>query len=163
MRIQYIPRDHHFWLASLNQSGGSLGIYGGYRFQRGSGIGSFLARMFRLALPALKGAAKVVGKQALASTAGVVADLARGQEVLPSIESHGREAVATLADKLKNKMQSGSGRGRKRKRSRSRSKVSVKRRKISTRKPSVRKGKKRGKGRKKSRRVRISRKVNIFG
>jgi hypothetical protein len=66
----------------------------------------------------LKRAAKAVGKEALRTGVGVLGDVARGGEFLPSLETHGREAVSNLADKAKDYLatnQSGSGRGRRRK------------------------------------------------
>jgi len=104
----------HMLLASADQQGGSLhgfsgnfyhqrgaGLpgYGGNPYQRGGGLGSFFRGLFRMAMPVIKKAAKAVGKQALKTGVSVLADVARGQEVLPSLETHGREAVATLADK----------------------------------------------------------------
>jgi hypothetical protein len=55
-----------------------------------------------MAMPVIKRAAKAVGKQALKTGVSVLADVARGGDALPSLETHGREAVATLADQTLN-------------------------------------------------------------
>jgi hypothetical protein len=58
----------------------NLPIYHNPSFQRGRGLGSFLAGLFRAAVPLFKSGAKAVGKQALAS--GI--DLARDYAFSPS-------------------------------------------------------------------------------
>jgi hypothetical protein len=57
-----------------------------------------------MAAPVLKRAAKAVGKQALRTGADVVADIARGGDLAPSLQAHGREALATLAEKTSKRL-----------------------------------------------------------
>ena len=120
MKTVYVLEDPQVWkqllLAQSNQYGYGLPGYGGiphqrgtglpgysgYPRQRGSGLGSFFRGLFRMAMPVIKRAAKAFGKEALKTGVSVLADVARGQDVLPSLETHGREAVATLADKTLN-------------------------------------------------------------
>ena len=73
------------------QYGGGNGIgriYVGAPDQRGSGIGAFLGGVFRYVLPLLKRSAKAVGKEALAATANIMADVGERQTPL-------REALKT--------------------------------------------------------------------
>ena len=101
MRLQYTPKDARFWTEFLHQEqvGGALPGFVGQPYQRGAGIGSFFRSIFRMAAPVLKRAAKAVGKQALKTGASIIADVTKGGELLPSLEQHGKEAMANLADK----------------------------------------------------------------
>lgn len=85
----------------IQSGGGILSGYQGLPYQRGGGIGSFFRGLFKMAVPLFKKAAKSVGKQALKTGAAVVADVARGQDILPSLKEHGLEGAAALADKAK--------------------------------------------------------------
>ena len=60
------------------QSGGSYGIrnvFVGSRFQRGSGIGSYLGGLFRKALPYLGKGLRAIGREFLSGGIGVLNDL----------------------------------------------------------------------------------------
>ena len=66
-----------------NQAGaGGLGdligpLYkGSFHVQQGHGIGSFLSGLFRIVRPVLVSGAKAVGKEALASGASILSDIA---------------------------------------------------------------------------------------
>lgn len=113
MRTVYIPETPEFWceflLAHSDQYGGNLPGFSGSRFQRGRGLGSFFRGLFRMAVPVLKKAAKAVGKEALKTGVGVLSDVARGGDALQSLETHGREAVAVLADKAQKHIKEQSG------------------------------------------------------
>ncbi len=98
MRLQYTPKDVAFWADVLDSEQTGSGFIG-QPYQRGAGIGSFFRSLFRMAAPVLKRAAKAVGKQALVTGANVVGDLIKGGDVVQSLEEHGREAVANLAEK----------------------------------------------------------------
>ncbi len=106
MRLQYTPKDARFWAEFLHQEqiGGALPGFVGQPYQRGAGIGSFFRSIFRMAAPVLKRAAKAVGKQALKTGASIIADVAKGGELLPSLEQHGKEAMANLADKASKRL-----------------------------------------------------------
>ena len=146
MRVPYVLEDSQTWKHLLlsqsrlqygaglpgyggipHQRGTGLPGYGGYARQRGAGLGSFFRGLFRMAMPVIKRAAKAVGKQALKTGVSVLADVARGGDALPSLETHGREAVATLADQTLNYLnkhpsteQQGGGSSKRRRRSASR-------------------------------------------
>jgi len=125
MRIIYEPNSCHEWQEFLlvnGQRGRGITGFRGDPYQRGAGLGSFFRGLFKAAVPLIKRAAKAVGKQALKTGVGVLGDVVRGGEFLPSLELHGREAVGTLADKTKAFLsetsagQTGGGRGLRRKR-----------------------------------------------
>ena len=101
MRLQYTPKDARFWAEFLHHEevGGAIPGFVGLPYQRGAGIGSFFRSIFRMAAPVLKRAAKAVGKQALKTGANIIADVAKGGDLLPALEQHGKEAVANLAEK----------------------------------------------------------------
>lgn len=126
MRVVYIPEDTNFWSHSLHedQYGGNLAAFIGHPYQRGAGIGSFFRSLFRMAVPVLKNVAKTVGKQALVTAMNVAGDALQTGEVLPALEKHGKEGLANVLDKVKEKViagtlgQQGSGYLGKRKRQR---------------------------------------------
>jgi hypothetical protein len=107
-RATYIPEDEELWVEYfLTQAGqvghGDLGGFQGMPYQRGHGLGSFFARLFRTILPVAKrvgkSALKTVGKEALAMGANVAGDIARGRQFGETIEKHGREAAGNILDK----------------------------------------------------------------
>jgi hypothetical protein len=117
----YIPEDEDLWLEYfLTQAGqvghGNLGGFQGIPYQRGHGLGSFFARLFRTILPVVKrvgkSALKTVGKEALAMGANVAGDMVRGRDFGQAMEEHGRESAGRLIDQAstavrKSKGQSG--------------------------------------------------------
>ena len=60
------------------QSGGGDMVFRGAKFQRGHGIGSFLAGLARTVMPLLKSGATALGKEALSSGVGFLGDIAAG-------------------------------------------------------------------------------------
>jgi hypothetical protein len=99
-----------------------------------------------MAMPVIKRAAKAVGKQALKTGVSVLADVARGGDALPSLETHGREAVATLADQTLNYLnkhpsteQQGGGFAKRRRRSPTVSRKTSRSRRNKRKKPKPRK------------------------
>ena len=124
-RVTYIPEDERLWLEYfLTQAAqvghGDLGSFQGIQYQRGHGLGSFFARLFRSILPVAKrvgkSALKTVGKEALAMGANVAGDLARGKDFAVAMEEHGRESAGKLFDKasasIRKQGQSGGSIGR---------------------------------------------------
>lgn len=104
MRVPYHPVtaaqwSHHFCSGSYHQVGSGINGFSGMPYQRGAGLGSFFMGLFRRVVPLLKTAAKVAGKQALATAATVAGDVARGQDIGESMKARGKESVAELADK----------------------------------------------------------------
>ena len=107
-RANYIPEDDTVWLEyflsqAMQVGHGGLGGFEGIPYQRGHGLGSFFARLFRSILPVAKrvgkSALKTVGKEALAMGANVAGDLARGKQFGESMEEHGRHSAGNLFDK----------------------------------------------------------------
>ena len=107
-RATYVPEDDAVWLEyflsqAMQVGHGGLGGFEGIPYQRGHGLGSFFARLFRSILPVAKrvgkSALKTVGKEALAMGANVAGDLARGKQLGESMEEHGRHAAGNLLDK----------------------------------------------------------------
>ena len=102
------------------QQAGQIGFgYGfvGTPYQRGAGLGSIFASLFRAIAPMAKSAAKAVGKKALNAGLEVAADALAGQNVKESLKTHakalGEDVVRGAQTALKRRME-GSGRGRKR-------------------------------------------------
>lgn len=104
-----------------NQAGSGLSVFEGYHGQRGHGIGSTLAGLFRSAMPMLKRGLASFGKQALSTGLQVASDMADGNSFSDSIKVRSREGIKRLAadgvDYLNNgSTQSGSGYKRRRRR-----------------------------------------------
>lgn len=140
MRVPYIPVQSHVWeeFLAAQQHGAGLPGYGGAPYQRGAGLGSFFRGLFKMAVPLLKRAAKVVGKEALKTGVSVIGDVVRGGELLPSLETHGREAAGNLADRAKEFLGQeggGTGGGGPHRRRRRRRRVIGKKQKLKKRKP----------------------------
>jgi hypothetical protein len=100
------------------QQAGQVGFgYGfvGMPYQRGAGLGSIFASLFRAIAPMAKSAAKAVGRKALNAGLGVAADALAGQNVKDSFKTHatamGQDLVTDAQSALKRRM-TGSGRGR---------------------------------------------------
>ena len=107
-RATYIPEDEELWaeyfFSQAGQTGhGDLGGFQGMPYQRGHGLGSFFARLFRTILPVAKrvgkSALKTVGKEALAMGANVAGDLVKGRQFGEAMEEHGREAASNVLNK----------------------------------------------------------------
>ena len=60
-------------------------------------------------LPVLKKVGKAVGKQALATGADIMADVARGRNIKESAEEHGRAGLANLAEGASRNLKRGHG------------------------------------------------------
>jgi hypothetical protein len=102
----------------VNQGGGRLDDYigplyiGNPYIQQGSGLGSFLASLFRIVKPVLVSSAKSFGKAALTTGANILNDVAHkpeGGKIKDIVTNRVSESVA---EKLRQK---GGGRKRKRK------------------------------------------------
>ena len=97
-RILYVPAEDwdSFYEDQAVLSGHGLPGFKGMPYQRGGGLGNFLGRLFRSVLPVLKKAGKAMGKQAVATGADIMADVARGRNLKEAAEEHGRTGVANL-------------------------------------------------------------------
>lgn len=125
-RTVYIPENERIWVQYFMnqaiQTGHGLDGFQGLPYQRGHGLGSFFARLFRSILPVAKrvgkSALKNVGKEALSLGANVAGDLVKGKQFKDSVEEHGREAAGNLLQragrtvKRRKTGQSGGGIGR---------------------------------------------------
>jgi hypothetical protein len=107
-RSTYIPENEEIWLEYFfTQAGqvghGGLGGFQGIPYQRGHGLGSFFARLFRAIMPVAKrvgkSALKTVGKEALAMGANVAGDVVKGKHFEEAMETHGRQAAGNILDK----------------------------------------------------------------
>ena len=121
MRAIYVPENEKFWLNVLvsqqkQQFGGSG--FSGIRYQRGAGLGSFFASLFRSIIPAAKSfgkaALKTIGKEALSTGAKIASDVASGRSFRAAAEEHGQDAAQHLLAEAQQKLsnQSGSGLGK---------------------------------------------------
>lgn len=125
----------HYYSNQAQQKGRGA-FFAGRRFQKGAGIGSIFGSLFRRALPFLSNITKQIGKQALKTSANVLADTASGHRIQDSIKTRlresGQEMKREAINKLQNAITSQTGSGRKRKMSRqSKEGSSRKRRKLS--------------------------------
>jgi hypothetical protein len=100
----------------LNQCGNGLPVFQGTRMQRGSGIGSIFAGLFRSVMPLLKRIAPVIGRRALLTGANIAGDVAAGQSLKEAAKSRITSGVQEgIKDFFPDPpAQSGSGIGRKR-------------------------------------------------
>jgi hypothetical protein len=100
------PLPDRYYAYYAKQVGGEIGpIYRAwYRIQKGRGIGSFLAGLWRFAKPLLFSGLKSVGKEAASAGAAALADLGTRpvKEVLSSrIDEVGRNLKRKAEEKLK--------------------------------------------------------------
>jgi len=86
------------------------------RGQRGNGIGSFLAGLFRKVFPFIKNGAKAVGRELLTSGFEVVKDNLKGVSLKDSLKKRVREAGGNLTERAATKIDSMVGNGIKRRR-----------------------------------------------
>ena len=150
-----------------NQAGRGMPVFVGTRGQRGHGLGSMLAGLFRRAVPMLKRGLSIFGKQALKTGLNVANDVVDGQNWKESARNRVpvglRDGIKTFVGSVDDTDQTGSGtrrpRGAKRKRASVKSGIAKKRKTSGKRKKNKKKKKTKSvKGRKskKSRR-------DIFG
>jgi hypothetical protein len=71
-------RDHYIEYYTRQQKGGDLPAFVGARYQRGHGIGSILAGLFRRVLPYLRANAKNLGVGALKTGMQIADDMLQG-------------------------------------------------------------------------------------
>ena len=71
-------------------------VFVGSPYQRGNGIGSFLAGLFRKAVPLLTRGAKTIGKEALHTGINVLGDLTQSVPFKESLKSRSKETTSNL-------------------------------------------------------------------
>jgi hypothetical protein len=129
-----VHKYYNYFLGSSKGNTATPLIYSRHG-QKGAGLGSFLASIFRKVFPFIKSGAKAMGEEFLKSGVGVVSDNFRGKKLRDSLRDRVREAGTNLSDRAANKVESMLGGG-------------IKRRRPSPRKQSTsRRGKKRTSGR----------------
>ena len=111
----YVPsskEDKMFEELIDQQVRGQIGFgYGftGMPYQRGAGLGSIFASLFRAIAPVAKSAAKAVGKRALNAGLEVASDALAGQNVKESLKTHvkalGQDMVRDAQTALKRRME----------------------------------------------------------
>lgn len=74
------------------QSGGSMNVFAGTRYQKGYGLGNILSGLFRSAVPLLKKGAVSLGKTALKTGLNVVKDGLEGKNIKRSIKQNFKQA-----------------------------------------------------------------------
>jgi hypothetical protein len=106
------------------QVGGGNGIYSGALYQRGQGVGGFLASLFRSVIPILRKRGLAIGKTMLNAGSELLGDLQNDVGVKSSFQNRKSETL----EKLKKNIITGEGynRTRKRKRPQSRTGTGVK-------------------------------------
>lgn len=83
------------------QEGGSLPVYIGARYQRGSGLGSFLGGIFRTAIPFLKKGLLGIGKYGLERGLQLVGELERGKQFGDAARDQVQHAKQDFANKIR--------------------------------------------------------------
>jgi hypothetical protein len=108
----------------VSQVGGANGIYSGALYQRGQGIGGFLASLFKSCLPILRSRGLAVGKTLLNAGMDMMGDMQNQTSVRDAFKNRRGDTI----DKLKENIITGNGyiraRTRKRAHSSSRSRPS---------------------------------------
>lgn len=153
--------------------GGIDHVFVGSPYQRGHGIGSFLAGLFRRALPLIKSGARSIGKEVLRAGVNIMDDVTTHHVPFKqAFRDRARETSGTLKRKAEDKidrLMQGSGykrvirglkkqskRGRKRKQSSSK-RASTKKRKVTSKK------KKKSQAGKQKKKKKIRSVTDIFG
>ena len=105
-----------------HQIGGSL-YFQGMPYQRGYGIGSLFAGLYRFLLPAGKEIAKAIGKEGLHTTSRILTNVIGGVPAKESVTTESKEGLRRLLQKGTDKLQ---GKGKKSIKGAGKRKVNVK-------------------------------------
>jgi len=98
------------------QARGVGGGYKGFRTQKGAGLGSFLASLYRRVMPYISSGAKALGSELLNSGVNILRDGINNKNLKESIGTHLTSAGKNLGEKASSSVQSMLGLGYKRKR-----------------------------------------------
>jgi hypothetical protein len=85
--------------------GGANGIYAGALYQRGQGVGGFLASLFKSCLPILRKRGLAVGKTLLNTGVDIMQDMGDNVSFKESYKNHKRHTM----DRLRNNVITGEG------------------------------------------------------
>ena len=102
MRVEYCcdPRAHEQYY--VGQTGGTLPVYSGARFQHGHGIGIVLGGLARMAMPLLKRGLGTLGREAVKAGVGFLGDVVRGKNVKRAALDHARSAAGRTLTRMTN-------------------------------------------------------------
>ena len=65
----------------IHQGGKGYPVFAGRRYQRGHGLGSIFAGLFKAAMPLLKKGAKTLGREALKTGLNIAGDVVQGRNI----------------------------------------------------------------------------------
>jgi hypothetical protein len=126
----------------ISQVGGANGVYSGALYQRGQGIGGFLASLFRSCLPILRSRGLAVGKTLLNAGVDMMGDLQNDTPFRESYRNRRGETIGRLKDNIITGNGYNGSRKRKASQSSSRSRVSSVAKKKTKKSPKTHKKKK---------------------
>jgi hypothetical protein len=95
-----------------DQAGSGVSAFHGTRYQRGSGLGNVLRKLYNWMLPVLKthalpqitSGAKTFGKEALRSAANIATESLSDVKFMDSFKSRSREGINNIQKKLKTRL-----------------------------------------------------------
>ncbi|XP_059491049.1 uncharacterized protein LOC132205790 [Neocloeon triangulifer] len=93
------------YYAAQAEGRGVGGSFKGYKLQRGNGVGSFIANLFRKILPYVKNGAAALGSELLNTGVGVLRDTLNGADVKNSIKERVTTAGTNLGGKASTQIQ----------------------------------------------------------
>ena len=98
-----------------DQAGSGVSAFHGTRYQRGSGLGNVLRKLYNWMLPVLKthalplitSGAKTFGKEALRSAANIATDSLSDVKFMDSFKSRSREGINNIQKKIEDQIGNG--------------------------------------------------------
>jgi len=105
-----VQRFYQYYLGQA-EGNASPDTYNSFRGQKGAGLGSFLASIFRRVFPYLKSGAKAVGEELFKSGVGVLRDNLEGKTMKASLKQRVHQAGTNLTDRAARKVESMMGDG----------------------------------------------------
>jgi len=105
-----VQRFYKYYLGQA-EGNASPDIYHSFRGQKGAGLGSFLASIFRRVFPYIKSGAKAVGEELYKSGVGVLRDNLEGKSMKASLKQRVHQAGTNLTDRAARKVEAMMGNG----------------------------------------------------
>jgi hypothetical protein len=98
-----------------DQAGSGVSAFHGTRYQRGSGLGNVLRKLYNWMLPVLKthalplitSGAKTFGKEALRSAANIASDSLSDFQFIDSFKSRSKEGINNIQKKIEDQIGNG--------------------------------------------------------
>jgi hypothetical protein len=84
----------------VSQVGGANGVYSGALYQRGHGIGGFLASLFKACLPIFKSRGLAIGKTLLSTGVDMMGDMQNNSSLRTAFHNRRGEAVQNLKNNI---------------------------------------------------------------